>query len=146
MAAATTSTNNLQTAVIRGIIGGIAGGVIFGIMMALMNMLPMVGMLIGNTSPIIGFGVHMVISIIIGAIYGGIATRIPNNNWGIVIGTGVIYGIVWWVLGALVLMPIMLGMNNMVLQIGNDQWMSLIGHIIFGVILTMVYKMQATRS
>lgn len=145
MASTTASTSNLQTSVIRGIIGGIAGGVVFGIMMAMMNMLPMVGMLIGNDSPIIGFGVHMVISIIIGATYGAIGTRIPNNNWGIVVGAGVVYGIIWWVLGALVLMPLMMGMNEMVLQIGDMQWMSLMGHIVFGVILTVVYKVQSDR-
>jgi uncharacterized membrane protein YagU involved in acid resistance len=56
------------------------------------------------------------------------------------------YGIIWWVLGALILMPIMLGMNAMVLQIGDMQWMSLIGHIVFGVILTIAYKVQSDRK
>lgn len=145
MASTTASTSNLQTSVIRGIIGGIAGGVVFGIWMLVQNMLPMVGMLVQNDSVVVGFGVHMVISIIIGATYGIIGARIPNNNWGIVVGAGVVYGIIWWVLGALVLMPLMMGMNEMVLQIGNMQWMSLIGHIAFGVILTVAYKVQADR-
>ncbi len=145
MTTTTASTTNIQTSIIRGIIGGIAGGMVFGMMMAMMNMLPMVGMLIGNDSPVIGFGVHMVISILIGATYGIIATRIPSS-WGIVVGAGVVYGVIWWVLGALVLMPLMLGMNDMVLQIGNDQWMSLMGHIIFGVILTAVYKLLSDRK
>lgn len=146
MASTTASTSNLQISVIRGIIGGIAGGVVFGIWMLIQNMLPMVGMLVQNDSVVVGFGVHMVISIIIGATYGIIGTRIPNNNWGIVVGAGVVYGIIWWVLGALVLMPIMLGMNAMVLQIGDMQWMSLIGHIVFGVILTVAYKVQSDRK
>nr|MCU0482564.1 DUF1440 domain-containing protein [Anaerolineae bacterium] len=137
---------NLQSSVIRGVIGGIAGGVVFGIWMAIQNMLPMVGMLVQNDSAVVGFGVHMVISIIIGATYGVVGTRIPANNWGIVVGAGVVYGIIWWVLGALVLMPLMMGMNEMVLQIGDMQWMSLIGHIAFGVVLTVVYKLQASRG
>lgn len=31
-------------------------------------------------------------------------------------------------------MPLMLGMSNMVFQIGETQWMSLMGHVIYGVI------------
>lgn len=57
-----------------------------------------------------------------------------------------VYGIIWWVLGALILMPIMLGMGQMVFVIEGMQIESLIGHIIFGVILTAVYKVQADRQ
>jgi Na+(H+)/acetate symporter ActP len=38
------------------------------------------------------------------------------------------------VLGALVLMPLMLGMSQMVFVIGGDQWLSLMGHIIYGLV------------
>ncbi|MDZ4670079.1 MAG: DUF1440 domain-containing protein [Phototrophicales bacterium] len=145
MTTATASAPNIQTSVIRGIIGGIAGGIVFGMMMAMMNMLPMVGMLIGNDSAIVGFGVHMVISIVFGAVYGVVATRIPSS-WGVVVGVGVVYGVILWVAGALVIMPLMLGMNEMVLQIGEMQWQSLMGHVIFGVILTIVYKVQSDRK
>ncbi len=145
MTTATASAPTIQTSVIRGIIGGIAGGIVFGLMMAMMNMLPMVGMLIGNDSAIVGFGVHMVISIIFGVAYGVVATRVPSS-WGIVVGVGVVYGVILWVAGALIAMPLILGMNEMVLQIGEMQWQSLMGHIIFGVILTVVYKLQASRA
>jgi hypothetical protein len=43
------------------------------------------------------------------------------------------------VLGALILMPLMLGMSAMVLQIGGDQWMSLIGHLIYGVVTGLAF-------
>ena len=59
---------------------------------------------------------------------------------------GMIYGVIWWVLGALILMPLMLGMSAMVLQIGDTQWASLMGHAIFGIITGYVYAALGNRG
>lgn len=59
---------------------------------------------------------------------------------GPVVSAGIVYGVVWWVLGALLIMPLWLSvtadpmMRGMVLTIGSAQWMSLMGHVIFGLI------------
>ncbi len=84
--------------------------------MALMGMLPMVGMLVGQESALVGFVVHMVISAIIGAGYGLTAPRLPAGV-GTAIGYGAVYGVIWWVLGAL----LMLGMGEMVFAIQQPQ-------------------------
>jgi len=52
---------------------------------------------------------------------------------------GIAYGAIWWVLGALIMMPLMLGMNQMVLVIGTDQWLSLAGHMVNGVVTALVF-------
>jgi uncharacterized membrane protein YagU involved in acid resistance len=119
-----------------GAIAGIGGGLVFGLRMWMMGMLPMVGMLVGQESGIIGFIVHMIISAFIGATFGVIATRLPTG-WGPAIMGGSIYGIVWWVLGALLLMPLMLGMGQMVFVLGGPQWKSLLGHVVFGAVTGM---------
>jgi len=49
-----------------GAISGLMGGLAFGVIMVISNMLPMVGMLIGQDDATIGFIVHIVISAIIG--------------------------------------------------------------------------------
>jgi uncharacterized membrane protein YagU involved in acid resistance len=138
---ATPLTNALRA----GAIAGLGGGLVFGIMMGMMGMLPMVGMLIGVENALAGFIVHMVISAILGAGYGFIASRLPGS-WGTGIVAGAIYGIVWWVLGALTLMPLMLGMTQMVFAIGGPQWMSLVGHLIFGVITGLLFVPLAHRA
>ena len=46
---------------------------------------------------------------------------------------------IWWVLGALILMPLMLGMTQMIFVIGQMQWMSLMGHIVYTVITALVF-------
>ena len=138
----TLSTTKLA---VSGALAGLAGGAVFGMMMAVMGMLPMVGMLVRQESAVIGFIVHMGISAFIGAVYGLAAGRFSLSSTTAIIG-GIINGVVWWVLGALVLMPLMLGMTQMVFVIGTDQWMSLLGHLIFGLVTAFAFIPLAKRS
>ncbi len=129
---------SLVKSIVAGAIAGLGGGVIFGMMMAMMGMLPMVAMLAGSQDPMIGFVVHMAISAAIGGVYGLVAGRLSQNALTGVIA-GAVNGVIWWVLGALVAMPLMLGMSNMVLQISGAQWMSLVGHIIYGIVTGLLF-------
>jgi uncharacterized membrane protein YagU involved in acid resistance len=139
-----TTNRSLTSSLIAGALAGLVGGAVFGLMMAMMGMLPMVAMLVGSESAALGFIVHMAISAFIGAVYGVVASRLPQST-GVAIGAGAINGVIWWVLGALILMPLMLGMSAMVLQIGGDQWMSLLGHLIFGVVTALVFLPLSKR-
>ena len=136
----TTTTDALK----NGIIAGLGGGFIFGIMMGMMSMLPMVGMLVGQESSSVGFIVHMAISAFFGAAFGLAAARFLQG-WTQTLIAGVIYGIIVWFVGALIMMPLMLGMNEMVLQIGQAQWMSFIGHIIFGLVTGGIFAWLSQR-
>lgn len=128
-----------------GALGGLAGGVPFGMMMAMMGMMPMIGMLIRVENATVGWVVHMLISVVTGALYGHFAPAF-SKTWGSAAIAGVVYGVIWWVLGALILMPAILGMTQMIFVIGQMQWMSLIGHIIFTVIMALVFKALADRG
>ncbi|GAB4325910.1 MAG: hypothetical protein Kow00117_13430 [Phototrophicales bacterium] len=135
-----TTSSNLVDTIIKGITAGLVAGSVFGVMMATMGMMPMIADMIGSTSIVVGFILHMIISAAIGGSYAIIAERIPNS-WIISLGAGSAYGIVWWVLGALIIMPLVLGMNDMVLVIEDMQLMSLIGHVMFGVVLGTLYTL-----
>ena len=135
---------SMSTAVKAGAIAGLGGGLVFGIMMGMMGMLPMVGMLVRQENAIVGFIVHMIISAFIGATFGVIAARLPSG-WATAIIGGGVYGIVWWVLGALLMMPLMLGMTQMVFVIGGPQWMSLMGHVIYGVVTGILFVPLSRR-
>ncbi len=128
-----------------GAIAGLAGGVVFGMMMGMMGMLPMVGMLVRQNNAVIGFIVHIGISAFIGAVFGLVAGRFTLNATNAIIG-GMINGVVWWVLGALVLMPLFLGMTQMVFIIGQAQWLSLMGHLIYGLVTSFVFIPLVKRS
>lgn len=139
-ATGTTSVESRSPAssIITGAVAGIIGGVVFGMMMAIMGMLPMVAMLVKSESAAVGFIVHLVISAAIGAGYGLVASRFAKTTLMAVVA-GAVYGMAWWVLGALIMMPLMLGMSDMVLQIGQTQWFSLMGHMIYGIVTALAF-------
>jgi uncharacterized membrane protein YagU involved in acid resistance len=144
-AAGEARTLALTDSVTLGAAAGLVGGSVFGVQMAVGNMLPMVASMIGSESVVVGMIVHLLISGVIGAVYGVVAPRLPAG-WPITLGAGIVYGIIWWVLGALVIMPIILGMGEMVLQVGDMQWMSLVGHVFFGIVTAAFYGLAARRA
>ncbi|MGH2543242.1 MAG: hypothetical protein ACRDIB_10605 [Ardenticatenaceae bacterium] len=128
------TADGMNSRILNGALAGLAGGVVFGLMMGMMQMLPMVAGLVGSQSPVVGFIVHMVISAIIGAIY-GVVLGGATTSWGTALGLGAIYGLVWWFLGPLLIMPTMMGMGPQLNATAMaEQMPSLIGHLIYGVI------------
>lgn len=127
-----------------GALAGVGGGIVFGLLMAVMGMLPMVGMLIGQPNAIAGFAVHLAISAVIGAIYGWFIAHYPTTTATALVG-GIVNGVAWWVLGALVLMPLLLGMTEMVFRLSGPQWISLAGHLIYGVVTALLYNSLIQR-
>lgn len=138
-ATASTSTVGQPVAigrrVVAGAAGGLAGGVVFGVMLQMMGMIPMVAMLVGSESVVVGWAVHLAVSVALGIGFGLVAVR-GLDRWGPGIGLGVAYGMAWWVLGALLLMPARLGMPTFVVD--TTAWQSLMGHVVFGAVLGAV--------
>jgi hypothetical protein len=146
MSTSTLSTQKLDMrALWMGALAGLIGGIPFGIMMGMMGMMPMIGMLVRVESAFVGVLVHAAISAITGAIYGFFAVRFPQT-WRVAVLAGFVYGVIWWVLGALVLMPALLGMFQMIFVIEQMQWMSLLGHIIFGEVLALSFVWLYRRA
>ncbi|MDA2927241.1 hypothetical protein MYX78_08415 [Acidobacteria bacterium AH-259-G07] len=124
-----------------GAYAGLAGGLVFGAMMAMTGMLPMIGKLIGHPSAITGFGVHLIISALIGASFSAIFDRFVAGASG-GLGYGLVYGGAWWSLGPLTLMPLMMGMGlgvNWNASAAAQMLPSLVGHLIYGAILGLSY-------
>ncbi|MDQ3427106.1 MAG: hypothetical protein M3477_04680 [Gemmatimonadota bacterium] len=131
-----------------GIIAGLIAGVVFGIMMTVMHaptpdggtmpMMAMVAKVVGSTSLAVGWVYHLFNSAVIGGLFGWIlGSRI--GGYGSAAGWGAGYGVAWWILGGLILMPMFLGMPAFApLQMPMMRpvaFASLMGHVIFGVIL-----------
>lgn len=127
--------HNVGRRISAGTIGGIAGGLVFGVLMAMMGMLPMIAMMVGSDSAGVGFGVHLLISVLIGlGLTAPFAGLLKSYGRGAVIGLA--YGALWWVLGPLLIMPTMLGMP--VFMIDAAAVWSLMGHLLYGIILALV--------
>ena len=125
-----------------GIVGGLVGGVMFGILMQMMDMIPMVAMLVGSEAVAVGWVVHLAISAFIGATFAVLFGRYATSV-GISTAIGIGYGVVWWVLGGLILMPAKLGMD--LFMFNTMAWQSLMGHMIYGLLLGAVYGLLAPR-
>jgi uncharacterized membrane protein YagU involved in acid resistance len=130
---------------VYGAVAGLAGGVVFGMLMGMMGMLPMVGMLVGQQNAVVGLVVHMLISAFIGAVYGLAAGRFARTV-STAAFAGIANGVIWWVLGALLLMPLILGMNEMIFVIQQAQWLSLMGHILYGLVTAFVFIPLSKRG
>ena len=124
-----------------GAYGGLAGGLIFGVMMGIMGMLPMIGSMVGQPTAAAGFAVHMANSVIIGVgfaiVLGRFVSGTPSG-----VGIGLVYGGVWWILGPLTLMPLLMGMGfgvNWNVAAAVAMVPSLVGHLMYGGVLGLVY-------
>jgi uncharacterized membrane protein YagU involved in acid resistance len=136
---------SLGQRIVGGVIGGVAGGLAFGAMMAAMGMLPMVASVVGSESTVVGFLYHMFNSVVIGAIF-GLLFGAQSRTYGLGAALGLLYGVIWWVLGPMILMPLLLGMG---LQFGAaftpPMLMSLVGHLLYGVITGLLYVAYTRR-
>ena len=130
----------------HGVYSGLAGGVVFGAIMAMMGMLPMIGNMVGLPSAWVGFFVHMVISATVG---GSFALVLNASGLRGGVESGLVYGFAWWILGPLTLMPFFMGMGlgvNWNVAAMGQAMPSLMGHLIFGVILGVAYRWLQNRA
>lgn len=90
----------------------------------------------------VGWVYHLINNAIIGGlfalVFGGLIRRLRAG-----VGWGLAYGLIWWVLGGLTLMPLLLGMPAfaplMMPEMRPVALGSLIGHLMYGLILGAMY-------
>src|SRR5918993_3282746 len=139
---------SLVQRIVGGVIGGVAGGIVFGALMAMMGMLPMVASVVGSKSAVVGFLYHMFNSVVIGALFGLILGGL-SHTYARGATFGLLYGVMWWGVGSMILMPLLLGMGSggIASQIGAafsaPMLMSLVGHLIYGLLTGVIYAAYA---
>ena len=131
----------------RGIIAGLVGGLLFTLVMLRIGSLPTVAELVGSSSALTGFFVHLGISVLVGVSY-GFLFRAQSYDLGSALGWGVSYGFFWWVLGPLTLMPVFLGgAPQWTTQAAAGSFSALIGHLTYGAALGVTfYSLEARYS
>ena len=138
----------MRSKIAASVVAGIIAGVVFGIMMHVMTaptpdggrmpVIAMVGQIVGSPTVTAGWSYHLFNSAVIGAIFGWlIAPRVRAYGSGF--GWGAAYGVAWWILGGLVLMPVLLGMPAFAPLMMPEMQMvaigSLVGHLLYGLTL-----------
>lgn len=133
------------SALARGAVASVIGGLLFSIVMAQTGTLPRVARIVGGTSAGLGFVVHLIIAAIIGATY-GVLFHYEATDDRAAVAWGTVYGAIWWFLGPLTLFPILLGGTfTWTTTAAAAQLPSLIGHLIYGISLAIVFRTLERR-
>lgn len=131
----------------RGTAAGLAGGIVFTFVMVQIGFLGTVAGLIGRESPVVGFLVHLMIAMFVGVAYGVLFIR-RSNDAGSALGWGMSYGVLWWLLGPLTLLPVLLGeAPQWTVRAAIDTYPALIGHLGYGAFLGLTfYSLESRHS
>ncbi len=128
-----------------GATASLVSGLVFSLLMLAVGFLPRVAGLMGRSSVLVGFLIQMIFSVLIGMSYGLLFLReAPNFGSGIL--WGLLYGLIWWFIGPLTLLPILLGANfTWTTEAATSLLPSLIGHLIFGALTAFIFLLLERR-
>lgn len=120
---------------------GIVGGWAFGKWMEQAGFFPLVAGIVGSSSARVGVTLHFAIAIVIGASFGLLFQR-EIRGVGSSLGWGAAYGVLWWFLGPLTLLPLLEGARP-VWSVAHaaELFGSLVGHIVYGIIVGVLYAL-----
>ncbi len=125
-----------------GLIGGIGGSILFGALMTMMEpgmLETMIPGMYGLEGGLAGWIVHISHGAVLGVVFAGLL--VVSGRRDVAIGPsvagGIVYGGLVWLGLAVVVMPIWLGMPEMV---PNFDVGSLVGHAIYGAVLGVAFS------
>ena len=128
-------------AIIGGGLAGLIGGWAFGHWMAQVNFFLTIASLVGSSSREVGVVLHYMIAFAIGASFGLLFQR-DVRGAGSSLGWGMAYGLLWWFLGPLTLLPLLRGdAPDWSATRGSELFGSMIGHVIYGMLIGLVYAL-----
>jgi hypothetical protein len=145
---AATAQVSLRTAAIPvhavwGAAAGVVGGVGMGIWMSVSRpvmdtaMITMIAGLLGSTNAFVGWLIHLAIAVFAGIGFGVLLGRLAQRMAPAAV-LGLIYGAVWWVLGALWIMPANM---HMPVFAWNDVTSSSLGaHLVYGLLAGLAFS------
>jgi uncharacterized membrane protein YagU involved in acid resistance len=87
----------------------------------------------------------MVISIFIGVTFGLIFGS-RSQTYQVSLGWGLFYGLIWWVLGPMILMPAIMGMGlQFAAAFTGPMLLSLMGHFLYGALTGLGFAWYSQR-
>jgi hypothetical protein len=126
-------------AIMVGGFAGIIGGWAFGKWMEQVNFFPLIAGLVHSESLMVGVTLHFIFAVIIGATF-GVLFQGDVRGYGSSMCWGAAYGLLWWFLGPLTILPTWQGNAlDWSYERGGALFGSLVGHIIYGLIVGLIY-------
>src|SRR5262249_39596424 len=103
------------------------------------NFFPLIAGLVNSGSMMVGMTLHFVFAVIIGASFGVLFQR-DVRGYGSCMGWGAGYGLFWWFLGPLTILPIWQGSRlDWSYNRASVLFGSLVGHVIYGLLVGLIY-------
>jgi uncharacterized membrane protein YagU involved in acid resistance len=122
-----------------GALASLLGGLLLSVVLTTTGALPQVAALMRGSSPLAGFAILLVISFVIGMSYGLLFAH-ESPDVGSSMAWGMLYGLAWWFLGPLTLMPVLLvHAPAWTIQAADPLLPSLLGHLIYGAATGLVF-------
>ena len=115
-----------------GALAGLVGGVVSSPVMFATGILPKIAGVDTSFGGLRGLSLHLIISVLIGMTY-GLLFRNEAPSFGLGVPWGFLFGMIWWYIGPLTLLPLMLtGVFDWSASAASALLPSLIGHLIYG--------------
>lgn len=130
-----------------GVAGGIVGALAMGVLIFAMNSatlavaIPSLYGLAPPPTPGIGMVVHVFHGAVLGVVFAGIVGTLEIESSGKIVGAGVAWGVVTWIVLAALLMPVWLSAvgSSASPPFPNFAMPSLLWHVVYGLVLGVVY-------
>jgi hypothetical protein len=128
-----------------GAAAGLAGGLVSSPVMLATGILPKVTGLGTGVSIPFGFLLNLLIGALLGMSYGLLfRNEGPSLGWGA--SWGWLFGMIWWYLGPMTLLPLMLtGECDWTAEAASTLLPSLLGHLVYGAVTAMVFLLLDRR-
>lgn len=126
-------------AIIGGALAGFIGGWLTGFWMGQANVYPVIAGFFGSSSAMVGESLYLFFSAMIGASFALLFQR-DVRGFGSSMSWGAAYGIFWWFLGPLTIMPLLQGKPvDWSYTHAGELFGWLIGDIIYGLVVGLLY-------
>jgi hypothetical protein len=130
---------SFRRAIAVGGFAGIIGGWAFGKWMAQVNFFPLIAGLVHSESMMVGVTLHFIFAVIIGVTF-GVLFQADVCGYGSSMSWGAAYGLFWWFLGPLTILPKWQGNTlDWSYERAGALFGSMVGHIIYGLIVGLIY-------
>ncbi|MFB6284272.1 MAG: hypothetical protein ABEK59_10135 [Halobacteria archaeon] len=129
-----------------GSLSAIPGGIIYVALIWYVGRAEYISRIVGAQSTSVGIVVAMIIALIIGMIY-GVLYRYESPNLGTAVLWGFVYGVIWWYVGILTLLPeIITGQATWTHQAIDIGMPLLIGQMIYGSLTAAIFYIFEYRE
>ena len=134
-------TFHLGRALATGGVAGALSALVFSRWMYLGSFYPLLSGYGEVSSQMAAVAFHFIVALLIGATF-GLLFQTDIRGYGSSMGWGLGYSILWWFFGQLTALPVMAGSAvDWSASRGSELFGSLVGHVIFGLILGVLYAL-----